>query len=385
MTAQPYITGTGLYVPPFGITNEELVTSYNAYADLQNIEHAEAIAAGTQVAWTHSSAAFIEKVSGIKHRYVVEKTGVLDPTRMYPKLTPRADNEMSLAAEACVAAANDALAVAQLTGADIDAVICGSANFARAYPALAIEVQQALGAGGFAFDMNVACSSATFSLGQAVGQIAAGLAQRVLVLTPEITSGHLEWRDRDCHFIFGDAVTAVIVESATAAAQSSAAKPDTPRKLAAWRILGTDMQTQFTNNIRNNAGYMSSAEDRDPNARDQRFYQNGRAVFKEVCPMAAAHISGHLAKLGFEPTNARRYWLHQANAGMNALIAKKLLGREATADDAPIILDEFANTAAAGSIIAFHKHNADLKVGDVGVICSFGAGYSIGSVVVERV
>ena len=51
---------------------------------------------------------------------------------------------------------------------------------------------------------------------------------------------------------------------------------------------------------------------------------------------------------------------------------------------APLILDEYANTASAGSIIAFHHHRGDLKSGDAGVICSFGAGYSIGSVAVRK-
>jgi beta-ketodecanoyl-[acyl-carrier-protein] synthase len=69
---------------------------------------------------------------------------------------------------------------------------------------------------------------------------------------------------------------------------------------------------------------------------------------------------------------------------MNQFVTRKLLGRDPTADEAPIILDEFANTASAGSIIAFHRHHEDIQAGEVGVICSFGAGYSIGSVVVKR-
>ncbi|MEO6293869.1 MAG: 3-oxoacyl-[acyl-carrier-protein] synthase III C-terminal domain-containing protein, partial [Burkholderiaceae bacterium] len=68
----------------------------------------------------------------------------------------------------------------------------------------------------------------------------------------------------------------------------------------------------------------------------------------------------------------------------NQFVTRKLLGRDPTADEAPIILDEFANTASAGSIIAFHRHHEDIQAGEVGVICSFGAGYSIGSVVVKR-
>jgi beta-ketodecanoyl-[acyl-carrier-protein] synthase len=100
--------------------------------------------------------------------------------------------------------------------------------------------------------------------------------------------------------------------------------------------------------------------------------------------MAAAHIEQHLAALGFEPTQVRRYWLHQANLGMNQLVLKRLVGREVGDDIAPIILSEYANTASAGSIIAFHLHRADLRRGDLGVICSFGAGYSIGSVVLRK-
>lgn len=195
----------------------------------------------------------------------------------------------------------------------------------------------------------------------------------MLVVNPEITSAHLEWRDRDCHFIFGDVCTALVVERA-----------DTATSADQWEVLGTRLVTQFSSNIRNNFGFMNRAEDRDPSARDLTFYQEGRKVFKEVVPMAAAHIEGHLAELGLEPTQLRRFWLHQANQGMNQFVIRKLVGGEAGSEVAPLILDEYANTASAGSIIAFHHHRADLKAGDTGVICSFGAGYSIGSVVVRK-
>jgi len=200
-----------------------------------------------------------------------------------------------------------------------------------------------------------------------------GSAKRVLVVNPEITSAHLEWRDRDCHFIFGDVCTAVIVEAAEEATSADR-----------WSILGTKLVTQYSNNIRNNAGFMNRCEDTDPDARDKTFMQEGRKVFKEVVPMAAAHIEAHLHALGFEPTQVRRFWLHQANLGMNQLVMKKLVGQDVGDDLAPIILSEYANTASAGSIIAFHEHHADLKAGSLGVICSFGAGYSIGSVVLKR-
>jgi beta-ketodecanoyl-[acyl-carrier-protein] synthase len=371
------ISGTGLFQPKNIITNEELVTSYNAYADLQNAKHADAIAKGEREALTHSNVAFIEKASGIKQRYVLEKEGVLDPTRMYPRFAARGDDEISLMAEIAVAAAKEALAAAGKTGTDVDMVLCSSANMQRAYPAMAIEIQQAIGAGGFGFDMNVACSSATFGIEQAVNAVKAGTAKCVLMVNPEITSAHLEWRDRDCHFIFGDVCTAVIVEAASTATSSDQ-----------WEVLGTKLATQFSNNIRNNFGFMSGAEDTPTGARDMKFMQEGRKVFKEVVPMASSHIEAHLASLEHAPTDVRRFWLHQANLGMNQFVIKKLVNKEVAntegQDLAPIILDEYANTASAGSVIAFHAHRADLNAGDLGVICSFGAGYSIGSVIVKK-
>jgi len=367
------ISGTGLFRPPHVITNAELVQAFNAYADLQNERNAARIAAGELPAVVHSSVEFIEKASGIRQRYVLEKSGVLDPTRMKPRFTPRPDDQLSLMAEIAVDASRQALQAAGLQGSDIDGVLCAAANMQRAYPAMACEIQAAVGARGYGFDMNVACSSATFAIEQAANAVRCGTATRVLVVNPEITSAHLEWRDRDCHFIFGDVCTAVIVEA-----------EETARSADRWRILGTRLVTQFSNNIRNNAGFMNRCEDTDPDARDKTFMQEGRKVFKEVVPMAAAHIESHLHALALEPTQMRRFWLHQANLGMNQLVVKRLVGKEVGDDLAPIILSEYANTASAGSIIAFHEHHADFKAGERGVICSFGAGYSIGSVVVQR-
>jgi beta-ketodecanoyl-[acyl-carrier-protein] synthase len=366
------ISSTGLYIPPEVISNEELVAAFNSFAELENGRYAADIAAGTRQSIPLSSVEFIEKASGIKRRYVMEKTGVLDPQRMRPRLDARADSEISLMAEIGVAAARDALQRAGKQPEDVDGVICAAANMQRAYPAMAVEIQTALGIKGFGFDMNVACSSATFAIEMAVNAIKTGSARAILVVDPEITSPHLAWKDRDCHFIFGDVCTAILLERLENA------------PAGAFEVLGTRLLTTFSNSIRNNAGYMSRSEDRNPEDRDQLFYQEGRKVFKEVCPMAAEHISKHLTEHGLAPAGVRRFWLHQANLAMNQLIGRKLLGRDATPDDAPVILNEFANTASAGSIIAFHRHHDDIKTGEVGVICSFGAGYSIGSVVLRR-
>ncbi|VVC83135.1 beta-ketoacyl-ACP synthase III [Sideroxydans sp. CL21] len=369
-----YITGSGLWVPSNLISNDELVASYNEYVRRTNERNAAAIGRGEVAALPESSSEFIEKASGIKQRYVVEKTGVLDPDRMCPVIPPRPNEQISLMAEMAVGAAREALASAGRKAEEVDLVIVACSSFQRPYPAIAVEVQGALGCGGYGYDMNVACSSATFGIEQAANAVRSGSARCALVISPELPSGHLEWRDRDCHFIFGDIATAVVVEASPSGRQKSA-----------WEILSSKAATVFSNNIRNNSGFLDRCNPASRDNRDKLFMQEGRKVFKEVCPMAADHISSHLAANGLTASDVNRFWLHQANLTMNHLIAKRILGREATLEEAPVILDKFANTASAGSIIAFHQHNTDLAAGSIGVICSFGAGYSIGSHILKRV
>ncbi|MFV1440835.1 MULTISPECIES: beta-ketoacyl-ACP synthase III [unclassified Phaeobacter] len=369
----PAITGTGVFTPSQTITNAELVTAFNAYADKVNAENAEAIAAGEMDPLAHSSEDFILKASGIEQRYVMDKSGILDPEVMHPLLRQRSDDEPSIMAEMALDAAKKALKQAGKTAADVDAVICAASNMERAYPALAIEIQDLLGIEGFAFDMNVACSSATFGIQAAADMVRSGSIRSALVVNPEICSGHLEWRDRDCHFIFGDVATATLIERS-----EDASGPH-------FEILSTRCATSFSNNIRNNNGYLRrSRPDGVADRRDMQFMQNGRKVFKEVLPMVSQHIADHMEAEGVSNTELKRLWLHQANKTMNDFIGKKVLGRTPEAGEQPNILQDYANTSSAGSIIAFSKYSDDLAEGDLGLICSFGAGYSVGSVILRR-
>jgi len=368
----PAITGTGVFTPGEIISNDELVAAFNAYTERFNAEHSEAIAAGEVEAKEPSSSDFIVSASGIEQRYVMNKSGVLDPGIMHPVLPARPDDAPSIMAEMALDAAGKALAQAGRKASDVDLIICAASNHERAYPAIAIEIQKLMGAGGFAFDMNVACSSATFGLQAAADMIRAGTATCAVIVNPEICSAHLEWRDRDCHFIFGDVCTALVVAPAETG--------QGPHFL----IRSTRCATQFSNNIRNNNGYLrrtrpGQMEDR----RDMQFMQEGRKVFKEVLPLVSKHIADHMAAEGLEAADLKRLWLHQANKSMNDFIGRKVLGRVPSPEEQPNILQDYANTSSAGSIIAFSKYSEDLEPGDTGLICSFGAGYSVGSVLVE--
>lgn len=367
------ISGTGLYTPSNSISNEELVASFNAYVQAFNADNAAAIERGEMEALAESSVAFIEKASGIKSRFVVDKAGILDPQRMVPRIPERSNDEWGILCEMAVGAAREALERAGRTAADIDGVIVACSNLQRAYPAVAVEVQAALGIQGYGYDMNVACSSATFGIQAAVTAIQTGQARAILMVNPEICTGHLNFRDRDSHFIFGDAATAVILERADKATSKHQ-----------FEVVGTKLLTQFSNNIRNNFGFLNRAAEEGIGARDKLFVQEGRKVFKDVCPMVAELIAAHLQENDIDVTQVKRFWLHQANLNMNLLIARKLLGRDAEPQEAPVILDTYANTSSAGSVIAFHKHQDDLPSGSLGVLSSFGAGYSIGSVILRK-
>lgn len=361
------ITGTGVYTPPEQISNEELVASLNAYVARYNDQYAQEIARGEREEAKPSTPEFVEKASGIRSRHVVEKSGILDIDHLHPKLRERADDELSLQAEMGVAAAKIAMRNAGVSAEDIDLVILSCSNMQRAYPAVAIEIQSALGIQGYAFDMNVACSAATFGIKQAHDAIKCG-ARRALVVNVEITSAHNDFSTRDSHFIFGDVATATIVEN-------------TEDKVG-FEIVDCQLITQFSNNIRNNFGFLNRSEQA---TQGLLFRQDGRKVFKEVSPLVAQTIQNQLERLNIDIQTPKRFWLHQANANMNALILKLMLGKEIEAERAPIILDEYANTSSAGVIIALDQTQHEVAAGEYGVLCSFGAGYSIGSIVLKKV
>ncbi|MCC4832105.1 beta-ketoacyl-ACP synthase III [Shewanella sp. 10N.7] len=367
------ISGSGLYTPPHSVSNEELVESYNTYVNEHNLLHETAIAAGDVDALAHSSAEFIEKASGIKSRYVMVKEGILDPKVMMPLIRDRPSDALSMQAEIGIAAAKQALTQAKVNAEDIDLVIVACAYTQRSYPAIAIEIQQAMGTKGFAYDMLVACSSATFAIVNAVNAVQSGTASRVLVINPEICSPQVNYRDRDSHFIFGDVATAVVVEKASIAQSEHA-----------FNVLSSQCFTDYSNNIRSNFGHLNRCDPVASNDSDKLFHQQGRKVFKELLPMIYQHLDKQLSEEQIQANEFKRLWLHQANINMNMFVVRKLLGDNVTKSKAPVVLDEYANTASAGSIIAFHKYNQDFKTGDLGLLCSFGAGYSIGSIILEK-
>ena len=371
-TTKTSITGHGVWHPETVLENDELCATFNEFVRRENLKNAAEIAAGTKQPLKESTPEWVVKASGIVRRYVEDKTGLLDPERMCPNIPDRPEEELSIQAEYSLNAARRALAAAGRAPEDVDLIVLGCSNLQRMYPQIAIEVQNALGAHGYGFDVLLGCSAATAAASLASQAVQLGQAECALVVVPELTTGHMDWRERDSHFIFGDASVALVVEA------TSRARP------GSWEILSTRMASKWSNNIRNNKGYLDRCDPRTENNRDKLFHQHGRRVFKDVVPLAARFISDHIAAHNLAPPQIARYWLHQANQNLNRAVAKWVLGREATREEAPIILDEYGNTASAGSLIAFSNHSADLPAGAYGVMASFGAGYSLGSLLLQR-
>ncbi|MDQ3336066.1 MAG: beta-ketoacyl-ACP synthase III [Myxococcota bacterium] len=372
ITTATAITGSGVYHPEHVLDNEELCVAFNEFVRRENDKNAAAIAAGTMQPLKPSSPEFIEKASGIKRRYIMDKSGVLDPDRMCPNIPARPDDQISVQAEFAVKSIERALVAAGRVGEDVDLVVCGASMMQRQYPAMAVEIQNAIGARGFGFDVTLGCSSATMAMQLASQAVRSGAATCAIAVAPDLMTCHSNWRERDGHFLFGDASVAVVIEPLERARPGS------------WEILSIRSMSKFSTNIRNNYGFLNRCDPEQQFGDDKLFYQAGRRVYKDVIPAASKFISDHLAQHELEPDRVSRYWLHQANQNMNDLIAERVLGRPATREESPVIIAEYGNTASAGSPIAFSLHNDDLPKGALGLMVSFGAGYSFTSLMLQR-
>ncbi|MAL09746.1 MAG: beta-ketoacyl-ACP synthase III [Maricaulis sp.] len=366
------IRSVGWYAPEESISNTELVEVFNTWAESFNTENADAIARGDVAAKPLSSEEFIVSASGIENRHVIDKPGLMDLERMRPRLPHRPKEDLSVQAEFALKSARQALEKANRTAADIDGVIVASSAQQRNFPAVSTEIQAALGMEkGWSFDMTMACASAVYAMQLARDMIRAGTADAILICCPEIMSAINHYRRREVHFIFGDASGAVLLERGD-------------REPGGWEILGTRLENSFSNALRSDFGFLNHTEFEDGDNFEPFVDQDGHRVFRDVIPMASGVGSTLIADLGLKPSDVRRAWLHQANIRIVQMVAKRVLEREPDADAAPIILNKYGNTSSSSVLMTFDMHSADMKAGERGLLCAFGAGYGCGAAVIQK-
>lgn len=360
------ITGIAYSIPDQVISNEELVSSFNDYIDQEFV--------GRDKTKEYSSADFIEQASGIRQRHVIDKEGILNIDRMRPCLPVRNKDTLALQTEFSLPSCREAIKDAKLNHHDIDAVIVACSIVQRSYPGIAVEIKKALGIEhGWAYDMTSGCSSAIFGISMAVASLRLGLASKILVVTPELYTCHSNFRDRRSHFIFGDGCSALVIENVAV----DSCKPG-------FDIVDVELKSDFSNNIRNDIGFLNACEDYNESSDNYMFKQIGKNVREEVVPVTVEHLKKHCEKIGLDRSNVKKLWLHQANIHINRNIAHQFFGHEVNDDQCPNHLNEIANTGASGVVISFKNHHEGLVDGERGILCAFGSGYSLGSVIVQR-
>lgn len=365
------ITGSGVHVPTHGVGNAQLVKVFNDYVARYNEENLPAIEAGQIPALEPTSCEFIERVSGIRHRHFVTRQGLLDAEVMQPLLPPRADEKPSLSLELAWPAVQAALQEAQLQAAQLDLLIVASTHGERAYPSPAIELQSLLGAGGIAYDVHMAGSSAAFAIAQAELMLAAGQARRALIVCPEINSAQLNFRDRDTHFRFGDGAAALVLESVETLPPG------------AMELLATRLWTRYDPRMRTNFGYLNRTRPELQYLPDKLHVQGAEALPEGLLPWLVEHWRAFLQETGMPARQLSRVWLQQVSLPFHRAVATALEG-DFDAERWPVLLDRYADTGAAGPLMAFHATKAALAPGQQGALLLFGAGCTAGAVLLRR-
>lgn len=382
----PVVTGRGTYVPDDVLTNADVAgiadparldafTLSNAWCRQRTAElraDGERDAEPQRLA-RRVFAEFVERRVGIRERRVIDREAIL---------ARRPGRRGVFAGDLGARAAVRALAQAGLTGADVDAVVCGTSTPDSLCPSTAVEIQHAIGAhGAFAFDVMAACSSFGFALTTARALAASGAARRVLVVSAEYFSAMVDWSDPATAYFAGDGAAAVVLESAEAAG----ARPG-------MRVRDALCASRYSDSIRTGVGgtrvfLAGLAGDRDragsPGDDAYRFFhQNGPQVYRDVLPLVDGAVRRLLARHGATPERVARWWVHQASLPMLDGLFGRLTGGRPPSDVLPVALERLGNTSSCGAAWCLAEDRG-LAPGELGVLVTFGGGYTVGTVLFE--
>ncbi len=318
------ITGTGSYLPPRRLTNDELVAELAA----KGIESSD--------------------------DWIVERTGIRARHFAAPDI-----NASDLGTEA----ATNALQAAGVKAADIDLIIVATSTPDMVFPSTACIVQNKLGAnGGAAFDVQAVCSGFVYALTIADSMIQSGAARKALVIGAEVFSRILDFNDRTTCVLFGDGAGAVVLEASD--------KPG---------ILATDLHADGKHvGILCVPGHVSGGHILG----DPLLKMDGPAVFKLAVGVLEQAARTTLAKAG--KTQADIDWLipHQANIRIMQSTAKKL---KLPMEKVIVTVDQHGNTSAASIPLALDVgvRSGKIKPGELLMLEGVGGGFTWGAVLLN--
>ncbi len=263
-------------------------------------------------------------------------------------------------------AAQAALDDAGVPASAVDAIILATATPDQAFPATAVRVQAALGAGGFAFDISAACSGFIYGLALGDALIRAGSARSVLVIGAEVYSRIMNWQDRGTCVLFGDGAGAVLLRAEPGGGEGPAVG-----------ILSTHLHAQGD---LGDILYVDGAVGQPD--KPGHLVMNGREVFRHAVTRLAEAVGEALEanRLGIADID----WLvpHQANMRIIEAVGKRI---GIAPERVVTTVAEHANTSAASIPLALAAAYADgrIKRGQLVLMEALGGGLTWGSALIR--
>ncbi len=318
MALYSQVTGCGSYLPSRVVTNAELAKRVD-----------------TTDEW-------IRQRTGIRERRMAE------------------DGEMT--SDLGVKAAEEALAMAGLSGADLDLIVCATATPDETFPATATRIQDRLGMRqGAAFDVQAVCAGFIYGLAVADNFLRLGQARTALVVGAETFSRILDYEDRSTCVLFGDGAGAVVLQAAegNGAIESG--------------VLSTHL---YSDGRHHDALYVDGGPSSTGTVGHVRM--EGREVFRHAVVRMAEAIDAALAANGLNPGDIDWLVPHQANLRIIEAMARRL---NLPQDRVVVTVDRHANTSAASIPLALCEAVRDQRIrsGDLILMEAMGGGFTWGS------
>lgn len=321
------ITGTGKYVPEKVLTN----------ADLQ-------------------------RIVDTSNEWIIERTGIKERRIAAPG---------EATSDLAVKAARAALENAGISAADLDYIIVATFTPDMFFPSTACFVQKALGATkATCFDVSAACSGFLYCLDIARSYIAAGTAEKVLVIGADKVSGVIDWTDRNTCVLFGDGAGAAVLQPAS----------ETSGEILSVYSGSNGSLDEILNVPAGGSRQPLTAANVD--SRLNTMKMAGREVYRHAVTTMMSAAKEAIARAGLTVDDIECFIPHQANLRIIETIASKL---HVSMDRFFVNLTEYGNTSAAAVAIALDEANRSqrIKRGDHILMVVFGGGLTWASAVVR--
>jgi 3-oxoacyl-[acyl-carrier-protein] synthase III len=302
----------------------------------------------------------LSKMVETSDEWIVERTGIRERRVAAP------DEALS---DLCLPAARQALEHAGVAAKDVDLLIVATVTPDMFFPSTGVLLADQLDMpDAAAYDLSAGCTGFMYALAQAYGMLAAGLAERALVVGGDTLSKIVDWTDRSTCVLFGDGAGAVVLE-----------------RVDSGGFLAFELGAEGSGGIHL---YMPAGGSREPAsaesvaARDHFAKMNGREVFKFATRVLVSSAHEILDECGLTVDDVDVYIPHQANVRIIDHAARKL----GIAQNRVVVnVDRYGNTSS-GSIplaIADAVDDGRLRPGELVLMTGMGAGLTWGSALME--